>query len=51
MKAFILDSGILINLSMNGLLYLLKALKTPEIRFIITPEVKFEVIDRPLKKN
>jgi hypothetical protein len=49
MKAIIFDSGTLINLSMNGFLYILKDLK--EImkgKFIITEEVKYEVIDHPL---
>jgi hypothetical protein len=49
MKILILDSGPLINLSMNGLLYILNELKTPELKFLITHEVKFEVIDRPSK--
>jgi len=49
MRALILDSGTLINLSMNGLLYVLEDLK--KIlggKFLITRAVKREVIDRPL---
>lgn len=49
MKALILDSGPLINLSMNGLLYLLEELKRDfGGKFFITRSVKNEVIDRPL---
>jgi hypothetical protein len=49
-KALIFDSGAIINLSMNGLLYILEELKKDfEGRFIITEEVKYEVIDRPIK--
>jgi hypothetical protein len=49
MKALIIDTGTFITLSMNGLLYILEKLKTDKIRFLITPQVKYEVIDRPLK--
>lgn len=50
MKALIFDSGPLINLSMNGLLYILESLKkTFEGKFLITDKVKYEVIDRPIK--
>jgi len=50
MKALILDSGILINFSMNGLLYVLEELKKKtSVRFIITHDVKYEVVDRPVK--
>jgi hypothetical protein len=50
MKALILDSGILINLSMNGLLYILEELKKKtRMQFLITRQVKYEVIDRPVK--
>jgi hypothetical protein len=49
MKVLILDTGTLITLSMNGLLYILEKLKTPNFKFIITPQVKYEVIDRPIK--
>lgn len=49
-KALIFDSGALITLSMSGLLYLVEELKKNfEGEFIITPEVKYEVIDRPIK--
>lgn len=48
MKALIFDSGALINLSMNGLLYLIESLRNDfEGKFLITKEVKNEVIDRP----
>lgn len=49
MKICILDSGPLINLSMNGLLYLFEDLKkTFDGKFVITSQVKYEVVDRPL---
>jgi len=49
MKALIFDSGTLINFSMNGLLELIKKLKENfGGKFLITKEVKFEVIDRPI---
>jgi hypothetical protein len=49
MKAIILDSGILINLSMNGLLYILKELKKSSgVKFLITEQVKYEIVDRPI---
>ncbi len=49
MKALIFDSGTLINLSMNGLLYVLEALKKNfDGKFLITQSVKHEVIDRPM---
>lgn len=48
MKVLIFDSGPLINLSMNGLLYLLEELKKNfDGKFIITEAVKHEVLDRP----
>ncbi|MAG24604.1 hypothetical protein CMI47_03400 [Candidatus Pacearchaeota archaeon] len=47
-KTLIFDSGTLINLSMNGLLYLLPKLKQKcDCTFLITKEVKKEVVDRP----
>lgn len=50
MKAIVFDAGTLINLSMNGLLYLLADLKKAfKGNFLITDQVKYEVIDRPLK--
>jgi len=49
MKALIFDSGTLINLSMNGLLDILKSLKEGwNGEFIITEQVKQEVVDRPM---
>lgn len=49
MKILILDSGPLINLSMNGLLHLLKKLKeSSEVEIIITSEVYKEVVKRPI---
>lgn len=49
MKILIFDSGPLINLSMNGLLYILEELKKNfDGKFIITESVKQEVLDRPM---
>ncbi|MEK6850051.1 MAG: hypothetical protein AABX85_00575 [Nanoarchaeota archaeon] len=49
MKALIFDSGALINLSMNGLIYILEGLKKNfDGKFLITQEVKGETIDRPM---
>jgi len=49
MKAFVLDSGILINFSMNGLLYVLEELKKNfDGKFLITKQVKYETVDRPI---
>ncbi len=49
MKILILDSGPIINLSMNGLLYLFEEIKkSGNIRIILTDSVKKEVIDRPM---
>lgn len=48
-KVLIFDSGTLINLSMNGLLYVVEELRNhTNVRFAITKDVKSEVIDRPL---
>ncbi len=48
-KALIFDSGTLISFSMNGLLDLVKKLKEVfKGRFLITNEVKKEIIDKPL---
>ena len=48
MKALIFDSGTLINLSLNGLLDILPKLKESfQGKFIITPQVKAEIIDHP----
>ena len=49
MKALIFDSGAIINLSMNGLLDILEKLKKScNCKFLLTREVKYEVIDRPI---
>ena len=49
MKYLIFDSGPLINFSMNGLLLLLRRLrKSFDGEFLITKEVKKEIIDTPL---
>lgn len=50
MKFVILDSGPIISMTLNGLLYTLELLKNkfPDIVFIITPHVKKEVIDKPM---
>lgn len=48
-KVLILDSGTLINLSMNGLLDIIPKLKqVSNVRFIITKQVKYETVDRPV---
>lgn len=48
MKYIIFDSGPLINFSMNGLLPLFKKLKKEfPGKFLITPEVKKEIIEHP----
>lgn len=48
-KALIFDSGTLITLSMNGLLYILEELKKIfQGKFIITEQVKYETLDRPI---
>jgi hypothetical protein len=48
-KALIFDSGVLINLSMNGLLPILEKLKKNfDGKFLITEQVKREIIDKPL---
>jgi predicted nucleic acid-binding protein len=48
-KIIIFDSSTLITLSMNGLLGMLSGLKKNfNGKFIMTPAVKFETIDRPL---
>lgn len=49
MKALIFDSGTIINLSMNGLLYLLEGMKKNfDGKFLITKDVKSEIVDRPM---
>jgi len=48
-KIAILDSSTLINLAMNGLLDILPSIKKMfNIKFIITRQIKYEVIDKPL---
>lgn len=48
-KILLLDAGPIISLAMNGLLPILERLKQKSnIELIITPDVKKEVIDRPL---
>lgn len=52
MNFLIFDAGPLISLSMSGLIYILERLKKDfKGEFIITPQVKREVIDRPLKNK
>jgi len=48
-KALIFDSSTIISLSMNSLLGILEKLRTKNFKFIITPHVKHEIIDHPLK--
>lgn len=49
MKSIIFDAGPLINLSINNLLHLLRKLKKEfKGEFLITKEVKKEIIDHPL---
>jgi predicted nucleic acid-binding protein len=49
-RYLIFDSGPIISLSMNGMLYILEELKKNfDGEFIITPQVKNEVVDKPLK--
>ncbi|MEI7718249.1 MAG: hypothetical protein WCI72_00140 [archaeon] len=50
MKFAILDSGPIISLTLNGLLHTLELLKKkfPEVAFILTPQVKKEIIDKPM---
>lgn len=51
-KIVILDSSTIINLALNGLLDMLKKLKEKtKARFFITPSIKYEVIDRPIKSK
>ena len=50
MKILIFDSGTIINLAMNGMLYILEELKKKiDGKFIITQSVKYEIIERPMK--
>lgn len=49
-KAIVFDSGTIINFAMNGMTDLLRQLKAEfKGRFFITEDVKYEIIDRPLK--
>ena len=49
-KYLVFDAGPIISLTMNGLLYVLEKLKKEfDGDFIITPRVKEEIIDKPLK--
>ena len=49
MKAIIFDSGTLISFAINGLYEELKLLKAKfDGKFIITDEVKAEIIDKPI---
>jgi len=49
-KAIILDSGTIINFSLNSLLDLLEDLeKAFHGKFLITEDIRFEVVKRPLK--
>ncbi len=50
-KFLIFDAGPLISLTMNGLLNILEKLKEKHenIEFILTPQVRREVIDKPIK--
>lgn len=46
----ILDAGPVISLSMTGLLYVLESLKkNSKAEFVVTQDVKGEIIDRPMK--
>ena len=50
MKYLILDAGPIISLTMNGMLGILESLKENfDGEFIITPAVRGELIDRPMK--
>lgn len=50
MKFAILDSGPIISLTLNGILHTLELLKNkfPDVVFILTPQVKKEIIDKPM---
>lgn len=51
-KSIIFDAGTLISLSMSGLLYILKNLKKDfGGHFLITPDVKKEIIDVPIQRK
>lgn len=49
-KALIFDSSTIITLALNSMLYILQPLKESfDIKFLITPAVKKEIIDYPIK--
>jgi len=48
MNLIIMDSSSIISLAMNSLLYLLKKMKKPSVKFVITGDVKKEVVEVPL---
>ncbi len=49
-KAIVFDSGTIINFAMNGMTELLRGLKEKfGGKFFITDDVKYEIIDRPVK--
>ncbi|MCA9488128.1 MAG: hypothetical protein KC516_04165 [Nanoarchaeota archaeon] len=50
MKIIIFDASTLISFSMNGLLYIIRKLKeNSDVKFIVTKEVVYEIIDKPIK--
>jgi len=50
MKIIIFDSSTIINLAMNGLLDVLRELKKNfDGKFIVTYQVKYEIVDRPIQ--
>ena len=50
MKYLIFDAGPIISLTMNGMLYVIEKLKEGfDGEFVLTPQVKKEVVDRPMK--
>ena len=46
MKFVVFDAGPLISLTLSGMLDILEKLKTKDIEFILTPQVKREVVDK-----
>jgi len=52
MKAIVFDTGPIISMAMTNTLWILEELKKNyKGKFYITPEVKYEIIDRPLKSK
>jgi len=49
MKYLIFDAGPIISLTMNGMLPVIEKLEVFDGEFILTPYVKNEVVDRPMK--